>query len=255
MAGKYEPLAQFLCEAAAREQHTVELGFDHIAELVGGLPASAQVRQWWANNSLVQAVAWRSAGYHVEQVYLDRRRVRFTTGARGGTHRAHADRVSKPERSDYLPPTRTDAGDMVDVRVTMQWYDAGQVTLDGVNKLAFTPLPAIPGLYRLTLVGGTTSARPQVYIGETDNLRRRLGGNYRNPGPTQQTSQRINNLLREHLSAGGVVHLARATAASVWLPDGERALDLTRKAGRLLAENAALVRAHVDAKVDIVNLG
>jgi hypothetical protein len=144
---------------------------------------------------------------------------------------------------------------MVDVRVTMQWYDAGQVTLDGVNKLAFTPLPAIPGLYRLTLVGGTTSARPQVYIGETDNLRRRLGGNYRNPGPTQQTSQRINNLLREHLSAGGVVHLARATAASVWLPDGERALDLTRKAGRLLAENAALVRAYVDAKVDIVNLG
>jgi hypothetical protein len=51
------------------------------------------------------------------------------------------------------------------------------------------------------------------------------------------------------------VHLARATVASVWLPDGERALDLTRKAGRLLAENAALVRAHVDAKVDIVNLG
>jgi hypothetical protein len=45
MPGKYGPLAQFLREAAAREQHTVEPGFDDISELVGGLPASAQVRQ------------------------------------------------------------------------------------------------------------------------------------------------------------------------------------------------------------------
>ncbi len=34
-----------------------------------------------------------------------------------------------------------------------------------------------------------------------------------------------------------------------------RPLDLTRKASRLLAENAALVHAHVSGNAEIVNLG
>jgi len=45
------------------------------------------------------------------------------------------------------------------------------------------------------------------------------------------------------------------TSATLWL-GGERAeLDLTRKAGRLLAENAALVLAQVTGDAEIVNLG
>ena len=47
----------------------------------------------------------------------------------------------------------------------------------------------------------TSAGRPRIYIGESDNLRRRLAGNYRNPGPSRQTSLRINKELREHLSA------------------------------------------------------
>jgi hypothetical protein len=35
----------------------------------------------------------------------------------------------------------------------------------------------------------------------------------------------------------------------------EQALDLSRKAGRLLAENAALVLAHVEDDAEIMNLG
>ena len=46
---------------------------------------------------------------------------------------------------------------------------------------------------------------------ETSSLRRRLGGNYRSPGPRQQTTQRIHGLLRKHLAAWGVVRLAVAT--------------------------------------------
>jgi hypothetical protein len=142
----------------------------------------------------------------------------------------------------------------VDVRIRLQWHDGGTVTLGANGKPMFGGLEETPGLYRMTLAGGVTGSRPRVYIGETDNLRRRLHGNYRNPGPRQQTSLRINALLREHLGAGGAVGLAVATTATVWLNGAEQPLDLTRKAGRLLAENAALVVSQATDDAEIVNL-
>ncbi len=61
MAGKYAPLQEALRSAAERGQSVVDLGFDEVGRLVGGLPSSSAVRQWWANNSQVQALAWRAA--------------------------------------------------------------------------------------------------------------------------------------------------------------------------------------------------
>ena len=127
------------------------------------------------------------------------------------------------------------------------------VTLDGSGKPAFDVLDSVPGLYRMTLTGGALD-RPQIYIGESDNLNRR-SGNYRNPGAGQQTSLRINALLREHLDRGGQVSLAVMTTATRWVAGEELPWDLTRKAGRLLAENAALVTSHIAAGADIINLG
>ena len=141
------------------------------------------------------------------------------------------------------------------MRILLQWLEGGPVTLDAAGKPTFGPLDDVPGLYRLTLDGGLTGKRPRIYIGETDSLRRRLSGNYRNPGSGQQTSLRINALLREHLAAGGTVTLAVATTAALRLSGTGRHLDLTRKAGRLLAENAALVLAQVIDDAEIVNLG
>jgi hypothetical protein len=46
-----------------------------------------------------------------------------------------------------------------------------------------------------------------------------------------------------------------ATAATVWLDGEEQALDLTGEAARLLAENAAPVRAQLIDDAEIVNLG
>jgi len=98
--------------------------------------------------------------------------------------------------------------------------------------------------------------RGHVYIGETDNLRRRRAGNYRNPGPSQQMRLRVNALLREHLGAGGVVRLAVTTVAKLRLCGGdEQRLDLIPKAARLFAESAALVLAQVTDDADIENLG
>jgi hypothetical protein len=58
----------------------VEFGFDEIAELVGGLPASATQRQWSADTDHPRARAWLTANCRVDQVQLDRGRVRFSLG-------------------------------------------------------------------------------------------------------------------------------------------------------------------------------
>ena len=154
-----------------------------------------------------------------------------------------------------MPLQRAPIGAPVDVRVRLQWYDAGTVRLDARGKPAFGDIERAPGLYRLTLTGGGIGVRARVYIGETDDLRRRLSRNYRNPDPSQKTNVRINVLLREHLGAGGTVTLAVATVATVWLGGAEQPLNLTHSAVRLLAENTALVLAQSADDVDIMNLG
>jgi hypothetical protein len=178
-------------------------------------------------------------------VYLDRQRVRFSRAEHGNSFPPVWPKVTNP------PLT----GDEVGICVQFQWLDGGAVLLDAGGKVAFRRLPEAPGLYRMTLTGGTGGDRPRVYIGETDNLRRRLAGNYRNPGPTQQTNLRVNALLREHVAAGGIVALAITTSVTARINDEARPLDLTRKASRLLAENAALVLGQTNDTADIINLG
>jgi hypothetical protein len=266
MAAKYEPLGDHLREQAANGLREVEVTFGTVDRLVGGLPPSARcLRTWWANNSHGQALVWRSAGWHVDKVDLPGQRVVFVTAQVGGSY---ADRLTAanaasstrgPRPPSSTPPAApvTDLAelDTVDASVLFIWLDAAKVTLDTQGKPAFPPLPECGGLYRLTLVSRPGQGRGHVYIGETDNLRRRLAGNYRNPGPSQQTSLRVNALLREHLGAGGVVRLAVTTVAKLRLCGGdEQRLDLTRKAARL-AESAALVLAQVTDDADIENLG
>lgn len=77
---KYDPLFEFLCRAGGGP---VELSFDEIDRLVGGLPPSA-VRSpaWWANEAAgshqFQARAWLDAGREVERVDRAAGRVRFS---------------------------------------------------------------------------------------------------------------------------------------------------------------------------------
>ena len=265
-AGKYKPLTSKLRAAAARGQETVDLNFDEVGALVGCLPSSATSRQWWANSSHVQALAWCAAGFHVESVSLDHRRVRFSLGSvvgrdTGGHHQGvNAAQPAEPEPSNGSgTPTSVLINERIDVRVHVDWTDGGTVVLDAAGKPAFGPLPAVPGLYQLTFTGQPGQARPRVYIGESDNLRRRLATNYRSPGNGQPTSLRVNAALREHLTGRGTVGLVIATAATVHVSvaGGEpapSALDLSAKAARLLAENAAIVTAQVAGEVDLENL-
>ncbi|MCW2138842.1 hypothetical protein [Actinoplanes cyaneus] len=65
----------------------------------------------------------------------------------------------------------------------------------------------------------------------------------------------INVLLRGHLGSGRAVALATATSATIVIGDDEQQLDLSAKAGRLLAESAAVVHAQVAGQAQVVNLG
>jgi hypothetical protein len=72
---KYDSLREHLF----RLRPPVEMTFEEIGALVGGLPRSAEKwSAWWGNDEgHVQARAWMSASRRVEAVDLNRRRVRF----------------------------------------------------------------------------------------------------------------------------------------------------------------------------------
>lgn len=137
------------------------------------------------------------------------------------------------------------------VTVSFEWVEVGRVVLDAEGKLAFPSLPREPGMYKLMIseADGTTA----TYVGETDELRRRFA-HYRNPGPTQPTNKRINALLKQLLVEAGRASMAVATSATLEIDGVPTALDLTKKAGRLLAENAALVKAALEGVDRIENL-
>jgi hypothetical protein len=248
MTGKYEPLRHHL---ATQDGGSVELTFADIAALVDGLPASAYgSRQWWANSSLTQAEAWRQADWHVDQVNFDRQRVRFARGKVGGSYLARGRRPATERAiavlSDEFEPVE------LDVRVRMRWHLPAGVTLDAAGRLVFPLLPRSAGVYRLVLSGAPDRNRPRVYVGESENLRRRTG-HYRRPGPTQQTSQRIHDLLGRHLRGGGAVTMAVATSAAIVAGGTSRELSLRRKTARVLAEHAALAQVYLDDDALVLN--
>lgn len=76
---KYDPLFEHLCRAG---DGPVEMSFEDVAALVGGLPKSANTYQvWWANEldgRHVQAAAWMNAGRAVDHVDLAHQVVRFS---------------------------------------------------------------------------------------------------------------------------------------------------------------------------------
>lgn len=84
---KYDPLADHLRQVPSNVL-TMTMAFAEVGALVGGLPPSAlRLRQWWANDSKVEARAWRSAGWHVDSngVDFNAQTVRFARGKVGGT--------------------------------------------------------------------------------------------------------------------------------------------------------------------------
>ena len=80
---KYDALRDHLMSLTG---DTVAMTIDEVESVVGQLPPTARsTRGWWANDSKVQARAWRAAGWHVDSLALSAQRVVFARGEVGGT--------------------------------------------------------------------------------------------------------------------------------------------------------------------------
>lgn len=108
-------------------------------------------------------------------------------------------------------PPSAPAQNTLAVELRLSWHAIGAVELDGTQRLKFPDVDAVPGLYRFEMRGQET----MVYVGETQNLRRRFG-QYRTPGKTQRSNIRICAELRRTLLAGGTVIVSVVTE-DAWL--------------------------------------
>lgn len=241
---RYSALSEFLRH---RDDEVVELSFEEIDELVGGLPPSARKHaSWWANSTKPsgQSRFWMSVGRKA-QPEMDQLLVRFrraevpTVPTAKAALQARSENYVVTRKPVALAPT----GEFVRTTLAYEWQHAGSVGL--VNgKLELPILPGRPGVYRFHIAH--VQGVPSFYVGETDNLFRRMG-NYRNPDPSQQTNIRIDQLLRDVIEKGGQVMVDVITAALL----GGDVLDLVSKAARCLVENVALCElARSGASVD-----
>lgn len=241
---RYDSLATLLL---GRPHGVVELSFEEIDDAVGGLPPSARrYREWWANSESPQGRAWRSAGYRVEEVGVAAERVRFVPAPSGRvpTSLRRGDGECDGRSVTHLPTTGH-----AHVGVAFGWRRLGAVELGPDGRLRFPQVASTPGVYRLTLWESGVVGR--VYVGESVNLARRVR-NYVRPGPSQATSLRINELLTEHVQHDAV-SFEVAGDVRFTVDDRDVAVDLSRKADRVLIEQAALVQV-VAAGHPVANL-
>jgi hypothetical protein len=89
--GKYDSLRDYLAGYGAGDE--ARLTFGEVEEFAGPLPLGARrLRQWWANDSTVQARAWRAAGWRVLLVDMGTEQVLFArlpAGPREGVSSGH----------------------------------------------------------------------------------------------------------------------------------------------------------------------
>lgn len=156
--------------------------------------------------------------------------------------------IKKPKEVRKKELWDWDSEEQLSCSLRLTWRPIGRITLDESGKPRFPAVASVPGLYRLRL--RTSEGHDSNYVGESDNLRRRFG-NYRNPGPTQQTSLRINRLIRDVLSSGGQISMAIADEARLVAVGQAEQSDLKQKSARRLFENFAI---SIGGAVDVESL-
>jgi hypothetical protein len=161
------------------------------------------------------------------KVSLARKSAKRKVSASNGT----ASRT-QPEVRIKRPVELIPTGEVRRATVMYEWQAAGTVGIVN-DRLEMPALEGRPGIYRFAIAEANGSTC--FYVGETDNLSRRMS-HYRNPGPSQQTNVRLHARLQKVLAQGGRVEMSVVVAA---LCTGE-ALDLSHRPARLLIENAEL---------------
>ncbi len=166
----------------------------------------------------------------------------------------HNKRNNKLRSGSTLPndaPYEWQKIEKISASINLSWRPIGRIVFDSGEKLVFpNSAPALPGIYRL--LARSTDGKFSHYVGESDNLKRRFT-NYRNPGPTQQTSKRIHKWLVAFIESGGEVSVSIATAQEcefVDVPDEQ--VDFSKKNMRLIFENLAIARSG-GALIELLN--
>lgn len=135
--------------------------------------------------------------------------------------------------------------------VSFSWAPLGVVIVDRLGGLVFPPVGEVPGLYAFLISAGD---QEEVYIGESDNLKRRFSG-YRTPGSGQVTNLRINAILKSGADGDTSVSVAVLTEPTeVHLGDGRRPMDFSIKSTRVFLEHAALT-AYQGTGIKLLNRG
>jgi hypothetical protein len=152
--GKYDPLRSYLASSTGKE---VRMTFTEVEALVGPLPSSARIhRAWWANDSKVQAEAWRAAGWHVQSVNQTAERVVFARGKVGGPRT-----ISRPPVNGVTnDPGAKVAGPS---SPTVQSFGAGQET--GTKWPTFiVAIVGVIGTVVITFIGITALPRWTIFL-------------------------------------------------------------------------------------------
>lgn len=133
----------------------------------------------------------------------------------------------KPTFSNPIPSTN--------FSVSFRWFSAGEITIDGNEKIRFPQLTTAPAIYKLCF-----TAQRALYIGESIQLKRRMQ-NYRTPGPTQQTSIWVGKTLKSAMSSSETVFLNVCTDVTLSCGEEQWDADLSSKTVRLFVESAAIL--------------
>ncbi len=146
---------------------------------------------------------------------------------------------------------RAASSNLVDVAVELDWEEIGPVGLLDTSLVFPADLPKQPGLYRFRFVGPDGE---HVYIGEASDLRRR-GGHYRLGNEGGATNKRLHDAMLKHLGAGRHIEMAIALGGILTVDGDVQALDVRRKASRLLAEGAAVHAVPRDQLLNLPGIG
>lgn len=236
---KYASLQQYLMQLKLDMWQPT---FKEIEAILGvSLPRSARVYPaWWGNHPKdgSQSSAWLKAGWRTSDLQLETERVVFRRVVTAQMQNALV-RMRKPSPLQEAPPHSWDEQTPLSCKIEMQWIPAGRVITAPNGGLIFPVVPRNPGLYRFRIRLGNAES---IYFGETTNLARRFQ-NYRTPGPTQPTNQRIHEILIQALDNGGEIGVA-VVYFGAWIDFGAGRLvaDLSQKATRCLLENAAITQ-------------
>lgn len=125
------------------------------------------------------------------------------------------------------------------LHIEIEWRETGPISVGADGTVSFPEIASGAGVYRYVFRLGE---RSRVYVGETDNFRRRFYG-YTKPGPAQSTNQRMNDRFIRLAAEGGSSMLEIASRIEVRVGDQEVSVDINNVFMRRLIENAALVEA------------